>query len=659
MLWRSGAPVASLLLLLVITLHSFWPALAGPFILDDAPNLENLRHLNEGVSAASVGKYLGSATGNPGRPLAMLSFMIEDSAWPATARDYKRNNLLLHLLTGLAILWLTLRLARLVTASASVRIWAPLLCAAAWLLNPMQLSGVMLVVQRMNILSTLFMLAGLHCYLLALLSSRGLPVIRALFALASLASFGGLAFLCKENGVLVFAFAIALNCTLIRGALDTYPDRIRWMIHAGCAVPLLLVAGVIARHWHWMVVDYTRRDFTLYERLITQPRILFDYLYNILVPRLGGQGVIHDDYLKSTSLLDPPSTLLAVVAVVGLAAFALRYSKHWPLVAFAVLWFLAGHLMESTAIPLELYFEHRNYLAMVGPLFAVSVAAVRASQRSPRTVWLLSILWLGLAGALTRINAQVWGDKHVQAQVWLAEHPQSPRAVQWAGSALLEQGNVAGARRIVLDAIGRMPERRELELQLLLLDCTTHGLDAARWERATELFSSLHFSHVATSVFSAFADQLRSGKCHDTLDRERLDRLFRALVRNPAYLEHGAALSSVHYQMARTYEPGLQLEEILKHLDRAYQLSPFPSIPREQALYLLAAGQPERALEYLHKSNQTPLPWIKRELLQIEQTNQPLVDAANDMIRNQRKSAIPVPPPQEASRADPGAGMTP
>ena len=44
--------------------------------------------------------------------------------------------------------------------------------------------------------------------------------------------------------------------------------------------------------------------------------------------------------------------------------------------AFAVLFFLAGHILESSIFPLELIFEHRNYLPSFGPWFALGVSGL-------------------------------------------------------------------------------------------------------------------------------------------------------------------------------------------------------------------------------------------------------------------------------------------
>ncbi len=622
----------ALLVAMVVTAYCMWPALTGPFIFDDFPNLQNMRHLNAGVTRESLGQYLVSAKGVPGRPLAMLSFLIEDSAWPAYPADYKRNNLFLHLLVGLLILWLALKLAKLTALTESRRTWAALLCATAWLINPMQLSSTMLVVQRMNILSTLFILIGLLTYLACLEMQRVRPLARVLLAGVALALFGGLAVLCKENGVLIFAFATALNVTLLRSKVKALPVAARSCLLAGAAAPIVLLIALALLNWDAIRAPYEIRSFTLWERVITQPRILFDYLGNIFLPRIGGQGILHDDYPFSRGLLDPPATLIAIVALAAAMAAAVLARRRAPLAAFAVLWFLAGHLIESSVVGLELYFEHRNYLPMVGPLFAVAVFAAGRQGAGLRVAVFAASAWLLASAFLTRLNAETWGSRGLQSQVWLAEHPKSQRAVQWAASYHFESGDTELGRSTLQSGIERIPDAYDLRLQIVLLDCISRGIGPEQWNAALNTMRSAAYSHLHPVLVGAFVTQHLGPACHGTLDRAMTFDLAEALLANPAYQRHPDALSHIHYELSRISARERDLDGLMHRLDLAYQYNPFPSFPREQAIHLLSAGLPEQALEYLEKSNSTPLPLIKRLLLDVPSANQGLVDSANAML---------------------------
>ena len=105
------------------------------------------------------------------------------------------------------------------------------------------------------------------------------------------------------------------------------------------------------------------RDFSSYERFITQSRVLADYLKHWFVPELYTSGVFQDHFIKSTGIAAPLTTLLSAVAHVAVISIAVMKRRKWPLFALAALFFYVSHVLESSVLNLELYFEHRNYLA--------------------------------------------------------------------------------------------------------------------------------------------------------------------------------------------------------------------------------------------------------------------------------------------------------
>jgi tetratricopeptide (TPR) repeat protein len=109
------------------------------------------------------------------------------------------------------------------------------------------------------------------------------------------------------------------------------------------------------------IKGYSGRPFTLSERLLTEPRIVLFYLSLIFYP-LPERLSIEHDITVSTTLFDPWTTLPAIFFHLVLIGIGLFQIKKRPLLAFAILFFYLNHVIESTIIPLELIFEHRNYL---------------------------------------------------------------------------------------------------------------------------------------------------------------------------------------------------------------------------------------------------------------------------------------------------------
>ena len=130
------------------------------------------------------------------------------------------------------------------------------------------------------------------------------------------------------------------------------------------ALPAAIALVYLAMHSEWLLTGYKTRDFTLTERVMTEARVVWFYIWQILLPSAAQMGLYHDDIAISRGLLQPASTALAMAGVIALLVLSFIARKKAPIIAFGVLFFLAGHLLESTIWPLEIAHEHRNYLPM-------------------------------------------------------------------------------------------------------------------------------------------------------------------------------------------------------------------------------------------------------------------------------------------------------
>lgn len=625
---RPSWVIAGFVFLLLATVTIFRPATNGPFVFDDFPNLGNLAQLEGHVDRDHVGRYLSAFTGDPGRPLAALSFVIEDSAWPTDPKPYKRNNVLWHLLCGVLVFAFVRRIAY---ADPRAAPWADaigLITMAAWTLHPMQLSATMLVVQRMNILSSIAVLVGLLGYIRIVGNERGGDFFRVIAAGSVLGIAAILAFLCKENGVLIFAYACVLNLTVLRTSVERLAPAPRRVLLAGSAAPIITLAGVALVAHQRIVNAYTNRAFTLPERLFTESRILVDYLEKILVPRIGGQGIFHDNYPVSHGFLSPPTTTVAIAFLIALLAAAWHLRRRQPLFAFAIGWFFAGHLIESTVWPLELYFEHRNYLPMLGPLYALAATAMTMAPPYTGLVRALAGTWLLFAASLTAINAPVWGNRGTLAAVWLQENPDSVRAIQMMASYQAEHGDAAGARATLLAGLKRVPEARELAMQVTLLDCYTVGITPRQYQGMLDLARHVRFTQILPDLASRFGREARGERCKGSLPRDGFAQLANALLDNPAVRRDGRATAYINVELSKQAVHARDLDATMRYLDAAYATSRNPMVPRNQAIYLLTAGLPQDAMRYLRKSDQTPLSPFHRWLLDVPRMNKKLWAAA-------------------------------
>jgi hypothetical protein len=212
---------------IALTWWVYSPGLSGDFLFDDFGNLPVLGATGPVDNWATFWRYITSGNADPtGRPLPLLTFLIDAHNWPANPYPFKVTNVILHLINGALLAWVlwwlgkaiairhtsqndippALRAGPLRSAGGENARWpaiAALFGAGAWLLHPLLVSTTLYIVQREAMLAATFVLLGT----LGWIASRGAlvhgHVRRALVGMALSAWFcTGLAVLSKANGAL-------------------------------------------------------------------------------------------------------------------------------------------------------------------------------------------------------------------------------------------------------------------------------------------------------------------------------------------------------------------------------------------------------------------------------------------------------------------------
>jgi hypothetical protein len=429
--------------------------LFGGFLFDDFGSIVDnpaFRAL-DGSGIRWLALALSSHAGLLRRPISMLSFGIDYSLFGLNPLAFKLTNLAIHMVNGALVYSLSRRIVpRLLAPSASVLTTngISLLVAALWLLHPLNVSNVVYIVQRENLLASSFILAGLICYAEGRMrilygGQRGV-----LISLGGLVVFGLLAVFSKENGALIVAYALVMETICFKFSAPWRSNQllVRTFFWLTVALPVILFLGFITIHPQWLANAYAGRSFTLAERLLSETRILCDYLMWIFLPLPSWMGIFHDDIATSTGVLKPATTLFSILFLIALIAAAWKWRHKSPGLAFGAAWFLIGHSMESTLLPLELAFEHRNYLPMAGLFLGMACAIapwVHERLGSRVAVTICCALVLTCAG-LTAARANTWGDPLRLALVEVANHPHSARAQYEAGRRIIFNASATGKR---------------------------------------------------------------------------------------------------------------------------------------------------------------------------------------------------------------------
>src|ERR1700750_1710643 len=284
------------LLIAVITVAIYAQGLNGGFLFDDYPNIVDNKAVQPPHAdlAALINAALSSPSSEFKRPVASLSFAVNFLANGLEPVAMKATNIAIHVLNG-GLLFL---LARSLMAFAYGRprqqdTYTALVIAGGWLVLPINLTSVLYIVQRMESLANLFVLAGLCGYVAGrrrmILGRPGFAVAAGSVVVATV-----IGVLSKETAILLPLYAALLEFFLFKGrsanastvvttdhrmqTLSTHLDR-RVL---GFYVLTLFAPLIVGSAWLAPLAlspdTWSRRDFTLESRLLSEARIVIDYI---------------------------------------------------------------------------------------------------------------------------------------------------------------------------------------------------------------------------------------------------------------------------------------------------------------------------------------------------------------------------------------------
>ena len=428
---------------LVIVFLIYQPALNGPFVFDDGPNVTK----NEPLRISSLGIKeilfaMNSVQSGPlGRPLAYASFALNYYFFGPESYSFKLVNLIIHLLNGICIYVLSKLLLRAYSFCQNLKLkknhiqWIAFGTATLWLSHPLALSPVLYVVQRMTSLAALFSFLTFIFYFWArikqLSGNNGFPLIIVAFGI-----FAPLAVFCKDNAILIPFFLIITDWVLLRLKTRNNLDRI--LVYGLLASTILPLLAVILMHEHVigsLVAGYKIRPFTLFEHALTESRVLWFYLRLIFFPAPEQLGLYHDDIQLSTGLFRPITTILSLSGLASIFIGSIIFRKQAPFLSFGILFFLVGHSIESSIFSLEIAHEHRNYLPMYGLALAFSYYALhpRLPYQLGRISTIGFIFFIALLQIVTMIRVSDWKDNGSLSLSLVQHHPNSARSNYEAG----------------------------------------------------------------------------------------------------------------------------------------------------------------------------------------------------------------------------------
>jgi tetratricopeptide (TPR) repeat protein len=384
------------------------------------------------------------------RPVSNLTFALNWYWGNDDVFGYHIVNVSIHCLAALFLFLFLVRLydtTPLANTDRNLIHTIALFATLLWALNPVQTQAITYIVQRMAALAAMFYIAALYFYLRA----RQTASPRSLLYYGCMILSTVLAIGSKENAA-TLPFALVL--------LEIVFFRDRWkqnnflkiiLVTSGIILPL--IAGIFFLQGDPLsfLKGYDSRSFTLGERLLTEPRIVTLYLSQLFFPAPSRLSLEHDITL-STSLFTPWTTLPALAFLSILLCYGLFCYKQRPIISLSILFYLLNHLVESTVLPLELIFEHRNYLpsmflfAPVADYIARKINYYKYAKKSISVALkYISITVLLSFGFGTYLRNMAWISEESLWQDTIQKAPYSARAAYNLGKVYLKSGQIEHA----------------------------------------------------------------------------------------------------------------------------------------------------------------------------------------------------------------------
>jgi len=437
-------------LLLIVLIPSFvvgiyFHILQTNFIFDDFPNIpENGSIHLKSLDLASIKLVLTDAQLTT-RPVANLSFALNYYFHQDRVLGYHLTNILIHIANFFLLylfIKLTLRLPviRSQYSDSSIH-WIPLVAASLWVVHPLHTESVTYIVQRMNSLAAMFYLLSFIFYI------KGKTVdgkkLKMIFFAGSILS-GFLALGSKELAIslplLVLLYEWYFFQDLNRDFLKRcYPALGAYLILIIIMAFLFLGGNPLGN----IMAGYKVYDFNLWQRLLTESRVVIFYISLLVFPHPSRMNLDHH-FIFSQSLFSPLTTIFCSLFIASLLLSALFLARKERLVSFCILWYFYNLIVESSIFPIELVFEHRTYIPSMMAILLITILGDRYIRSS--NIKIISVCGVVLLCSLyTYQRNTVWQDRITMWQDCVKKSPNKARPCNGLGRAYFSEGNYVQA----------------------------------------------------------------------------------------------------------------------------------------------------------------------------------------------------------------------
>lgn len=544
--------------------------IGGIFMLDDFPSMEGLSTIEGGILDNSFWAYVFNGVGFPGRPLALFTFALQRECWPTDAGCFQLVNVILHALNGVLIALFGKEIFARLNPSASVILGG--LLGLIWVTAPIHISSVLYTVQRMNVLAGTFIILGM--WITSLYATRYVNAgckskIISVSFLVLIYALTALSIMSKENGVLLSLFSILILAFAVD---DERKDSSYKFVKYCMLIPFSSFILYVVIEWGEIVQGYDRRPFDLIQRFATQFSVIYDYIKVSIFPRPDDLGLFHDDYPLIGSIFESGKALFLACAVIVIPI--LWFFNRKNIILWGVVFYLCGHVIESTVLPLEIYFEHRNYIPLVGLYAAVIYLAYFVYSRIGSSIIrslmrVLFSVFLAIWIAIAYSEISQWSKPILQANNWYTSHPSSLRALGHYGSIV---ANVISPEKAESLSVDHYQNYGDVTALLFARDYNCESAARSYWDTSeiNKGLTSVNFNYGIFVSIQSIIHKKVEGECQGVtfyeidswLDALLENKNFRSkkieigILKSRAFLARGDFKGSVEMLLSQSKDSG-------------------------------------------------------------------------------------------------------
>ena len=549
-----------------------------PFIFDDQAHIPDNPHIQ--IKELNFKSIIdaGFESPLPQRPVANISFALNYYFNRLDVTGFHLINISIHILTAFFLYLLfkhTLSLPVLQKKYHNTE-YLPFCAALVWLAHPLQTQSVTYIVQRMNSLAAMFYILSLLLYVKGRLSQ--ISSSRGWLWFAGCITAGLLSFGCKEIAAMLPFFILLYEWYFFQDMnIAWLKKQIPFIVIATVVFAFLVLLYLGLNPIEKLTSESQRWGFSIPERLLTQSRVIIFYISLLFFPHPGRLNLDHD-FGISYSLINPITTIPAIIAILFLLALSVYPAKKERLLSFCILWFFGNLLIESSFVAIEIIYEHRLYLPSMFFILAISAAAWRLIKEYRIKLVLFSVLTV-LLGLATYQRNTVWADSVSLWSDCAAKSPNKARPQYNLACELYEQGNYTEAAKYYTRTIELDPSRYDAYEGLAYL-----YLSEEQISRSIELCDkAIELNPKAERAYYIKGQALY-----------RQNKLDEAILNLQKGIEIDPKLAKIYNDLAVIYNRKGQFENAVNFWKKAIRINPEIVEALNNLAWLLAACQEEK-----------------------------------------------------------------